>query len=82
MVSVIDDLEKRFLYQLQENDNQPLEINKELEKDLQELLTIVFISEVESNQQTFISQFAERILVRASKYTKNNILKAVTKFPE
>ena len=51
LIEVIDDLEKRFLAQLYENNNMPLEINRDLDQDLESLLAMVFESEVIDKQK-------------------------------
>ena len=79
MIGIIKDLEKRFNLQMQENGNKPLEINKELDRGLDELLTIVFETEVESKQRIIFEEFESRVLKKTTSYIRWNVLKAVEK---
>ena len=79
MIGIIKDLEKRFNLQMQENGNKPLEINKELDRGLDELLTIVFETEVESKQRIIFEEFESRVLKKTTSYIRWNVLKAVGK---
>ena len=47
---------------MQENNNQPLEINRELDKSLQDLLTIVFQTELEQSQLELFEMYEIKVL--------------------
>ena len=47
---------------MQENNNQPLEINRELDKSLLDLLTIVFQTELEQSQLEIFEMYEIKVL--------------------
>ena len=47
---------------MQENNNQPLEINRELDKSLLDLLTIVFQTELEQSQLELFEMYEIKVL--------------------
>lgn len=79
LAGIVDDLEERFLLQMYDNNNQPLEINKDLDKDLDDLLAMVFDSEVEEKQQEVFEEYQQKALAKAANYAKKKVLKAVIK---
>ena len=57
----------------------PLEINRDLDQDLEALLTLVFNSEVDEKQKDLNNEFMEKALKKASQYTKSKVLKKIDK---
>ena len=77
MLDVVDELEQRFLFQLQENSFQPLEINSEISDDLNTLALVIFESEVGEREKTLISDFVLKCMYDAHVYTRTNVLKSI-----
>ena len=55
LVDVVDELEQRFLLQLQENNFHPLEINSEITDDLNTLCQVIFDSEVTERENNLVN---------------------------
>lgn len=57
----------------------PLEINRELDQDLESLLTMVFESEVDEKQKDLSRELQDKALNKAQAYVKNKVLKGIIK---
>lgn len=77
LLDVVDELEQRFLYQLQENSFQPLEINSEISDDLATLARIIFESEVAEREKNLINDYVVKSMYDAHLYTRTNVLKSI-----
>lgn len=70
MVDVTDELEQRFLFQLQENNFQPLEINSEISDDLNTLAQVIFESEVAEKEKNLINDYMLKCMYDAHVFTR------------
>lgn len=76
MIDVVDELEQRFLFQLQENNFQPLEINSEISDDLGTLAGVIFETEVIEREKTLVNDYVLKSMYEAHVYTRKNILRS------